>query len=428
MRVFVRILLTALAIGVGLAAWVGVMLFAAIAGWGSRQLTRSEDPRAFFEAAAAGIEASHKGNFALVVIEDGAVAGERFGSPGRPVGADTLFQVASVSKWVAAWGVMTLVEDGLVDLDAPVSRYLTRWSLPESAFDNDGVTVRRLLSHSAGLIDDFGYLGFENPDEVQTLEDSLTHAADGRPGSAGVRVGQEPGAGWRYSGGGYTMLQLLIEEVTGRSYNDYMRERVLAPLGMSGSGYVLDPDDEPRFAEIYASGGSFAPHYRFTALAAASLYTSAEDLTRFVQAHRPGEDGAPAGRGVLRPETLAAMREPQIATGHGAQQWGLGAAMLPNGAGGWVIGHDGGNRPAISTAVRVDPSAGDGLVVLVTGDLFLAPFVAGQWHEWRTGERDLGLVTGVLFQRAPLILGGAALIVVAGVLGGVFVGRRKRTA
>jgi CubicO group peptidase (beta-lactamase class C family) len=85
---------------------------------------------------------------------------------------------------------MTLVEDGRLDLDTPVQTYLTRWSLPESEFGNDGVTVRRLLSHTAGLTDGLGYAGFAPGIEVQALTDSLTRAADASPGADGrVLVG-----------------------------------------------------------------------------------------------------------------------------------------------------------------------------------------------------------------------------------------------
>jgi CubicO group peptidase (beta-lactamase class C family) len=103
---------------------------------------------------------------------------------------------------------MALVEQGRVDLDEPAARYLSRWRLPESEFDNDQVTVRRLLSHTAGLTDRLGYGGFGPGEPIQSLEDSLTQAADAMGGADGqVRVGEDPGAQWLYSGGGYALLQ-----------------------------------------------------------------------------------------------------------------------------------------------------------------------------------------------------------------------------
>jgi len=128
------------------------------------------------------------------VIEGGEVAERYFMSAGETVDGASVYQVASLGKWITAWGVMVLVEEGAIDLDTPVSEYLTRWQLPDSAFDPSGVTVRRLLSHTAGLTDGLGYDGFERADEVQSLEASLTRARDASPDSAIV----DRGSLWRF--------------------------------------------------------------------------------------------------------------------------------------------------------------------------------------------------------------------------------------
>src|ERR1700758_4958802 len=86
------------------------------------------------------------------------------------------------------------------------------------------------------------------------------------------------GSTWRYSGGGYTMLQMMIEDVTGETFNDYMRKAVLAPLGMTHSTFV-DPDPA-HLAEVFDAEGHETTYRKFTALAAASLYTSIDDMTR----------------------------------------------------------------------------------------------------------------------------------------------------
>ena len=421
-----RRLMTSIATVVALALWVGGMVAAALTHQVAAPLTQSDDPREF-HAAAAALDDALIGNVAFVLIDDGEVAGEHYASVGRMVGPNTLFQMASVSKWITAWGVMALVEDGWIELDTPVSRYLTRWSLPDSEFDNDGVTVRRLLSHTAGLTDSYGYMGFEDPADVQTLEESLTRTADHAPRAfaEGVRVGLEPGSEFRYSGGGYTILQLLVEEVTGESFNAYMRARVLEPLGMSSSTFVLDAEDEERVADFYAPNGSIAPHFLFTALAAASLYTSADDLTLFLFSHLPGPDGAPAGRGVLRPETLEMMRERQTSRD---PAWGLGMSLISTGAEGWLIGHRGGNWPGISTTARIDPSAGDGIIVLSSGDPDLAGRVEAWWHLWRTGVvLPSPANVAALVRRAPWILVVSLVIILGGVSGVVVVGRRTRS-
>ncbi|MFA4892148.1 serine hydrolase domain-containing protein [Brevundimonas sp.] len=365
----------------------GLFLFGAIEGWGRPRLVPAGETDRFGAAVADRLDRDSKGNAAFVLVEAGRPVSEHFVSRGAPVDRDTRFQVASLSKWSTAWGVLTLVEQGKLDLDAPVSRYLTRWSLPASAFDNDKVTVRRLLSHTAGLTDGLGYAGFAPGAPVQSLEASLTRAADASPGADGsVRVGAEPGA-FRYSGGGYTLLQLIVEEVSGQTFNDYMVQTVFTPLGMTRTTYVLE-DGADNVATFYDAEGAPATHFRFASLAATSLYTSAGDMTRFIAAHAPGRNGEPVGRGVLSPETLRAMRRPHAST-MGADIWGLGVMLYaPNNAGDFIIGHDGDNEPAINTAVRLDPASGDGIVLLETGNELLATRIAGDWVFWKSGEVD----------------------------------------
>ncbi len=404
-----------------------VVLFGATEGWGRHRIAPAGDARAFGAAAAARLDQDAVGNAAFILVENGIPVSEHFVSKGVPVNRDTQFQVASLSKWATAWGVMKLVEEGRIDLDAPVSRYLTRWRLPASKFDNEQVTVRRLLSHTAGLTDGLGYAGFAPGAPVQSLEGSLTKAADASPGADGsVHVGIEPGSAWEYSGGGYTVLQLIVEEVSGQTFNAFMTENVFLPLGMTRSTYILE-EPEANVAEIYDTDGSRATRFNFTSLAATSLYTSAGDMARLVAAHSPGPKGEPAGRGVLKPETLRAMRRPEAST-MGVDIWGLGVMLYaPNNAGDFVIGHDGDNEPAINTAVRLDPATGNGIVLLETGTEALATKLAGQWVLWATGKLDFLMVTMELKQILTwsAIAAGVAFLSVFLVVWR-FAGRRRR--
>jgi CubicO group peptidase (beta-lactamase class C family) len=378
---------TALAV---MGLWAALVIAGTLEGWWHGPIAPPGDAEAFLAAARERIEASTAGNAVVVLLEGGAPRGEIAVSPGDPgasIDRDTVFQVASLSKWVSAWGVLALVEQGRLELDAPIERYLTRWSLPPGDFDPEGVTVRRLLSHTAGLTDDLGYQGFAPEAPVQSLEASLTHAADAQPHASGaVRVGAPPGAGWRYSGGGFTLLQLVVEERSGESFERHMQHAVLQPLGMAHSTYEWTPASGSRLAACFDTDGTAASPRRFTALAAASLYTSASDLVRFLQAHLEGDDGEPPGRGVLSPGTLAAMRKPfGFRIGRGI--YGLGTMLYaPGRADEPVIGHDGYNTPAINTAARLDPATGDGIVVLESGDPRLATRLAGEWVLWNTGH------------------------------------------
>lgn len=415
-----------LAVIAALVLWAMLVTFGAREGWGRPLPAPRDDTASFVRWAEDRYAATSRGNIAIVLLENGEVAETYFASHGRTIDRDSLFQVASMSKWLTAWGVMTLVEQRRIDLDAPVSRYLTRWRLPPSAFDNDEVTVRRLLSHTAGLTDGLGFRGFEPERSLPSIEQELSDPTDLLPGASGVvRVGARPGSTWRYSGGGYLILQLVIEEVTQEPFNDYMRRAVLGPLGMASSTFV-DPDPD-RLADFYAPDGSPAVHYKFTATSAASLYTSAADMTRFLEAQidRPN---APAGRGVLSPATLEVMRAPHAVL-YGLPVWGLGPTLYAaNGAGGFVIGHDGANYPAINTTARIDPATGDGVLVLSTGAPALAREIGGEWLYWRTGT--VGIDTLVLFDlnRIVIAFSAGAVVIVAVGFWAAWLRRRRRAS
>ncbi|MEO1169453.1 MAG: serine hydrolase domain-containing protein [Pseudomonadota bacterium] len=392
-----------------LAIWCVAVFFAFSEGWFRSPITSSAEPAAFLEASETMVSDAHPGNFAMILIEDGEIAGSHYTSIGNPVGAQSRFQVASLSKWLTAWGVMTLVEEGRLDLDAPIETYLTRWELPDGPFDEDGVTVRRLLSHTAGLGDSLGYQGFGPGEQVQTLEESLTRARDASANANGaVTVTAEPGSGWSYSGGGYTLLQLIVEEVTGRPFAAYMQEAVFDPLGMADSSFDHEMAARGELSENFDTVGRAEPYRRYTALAATALYTSAEDMARFVVAQAPGAENP-----VLSDDSRAQMRDPH-GRELGADIWGLGTMLYArNGRGDFIIGHDGNNEPAINTAVRLDPDTGDGIVILETGAPILATEIAGEWVFWKTGNVDFLLFTMAIEAMLIWILAGGIIIVMA---------------
>ena len=379
-----RFLLIGFASLLACAAW-GAVVFAALdGGWGHRVIADDGDVRGFLAAAREMAEEQSVGNLGLILIEDGEETGSFFVSQGEPIGPDSVFQVASLGKWLTAWGVMVLVEEGSIELDAPVSTYLTRWDVPPSDFDASGVTVRRLLSHTSGLVDGLGYDGFDSPDQRESLEESLTRAGDAAPGNSGqVRLGAEPGSGWDYSGGGYTLLQLVVEEVSGSSFPEFMHERVFEPLGMQNTTFDHETAAARGLAQNFRPDGEPEPFRWYTALAATSLFTTPADMARFIEVQSPG-----GSQPVLDDETIELIRTPH-ASSMGADIWGLGAMLYaPNNADGFVIGHDGSNRPAINTAARLDPATGDGIVILSTGNPLLATELAGEWVFWKTGNVD----------------------------------------
>ena len=264
--------------------------------------------------------------------------------------------------------------------------------------------------------------------EVQSLEEALSHP-NASPGHDGrVRVGYAPGAEFQYSGGGYLLLQLLVEEVTGGSFESHMEHAVFQPLGMSRSTYLADKRTTSNLALSYDVDGTPGVLNSFTAVSAAGLYTSAYDLARLIQAHLPDSDDSPAGFGFLTAETLELMRQPH-ASEMGMDIWGLGTMLfVRNGDGGFVIGHDGSNEPAINTTARLNPATADGIVILETGNRLLATTLAGEWDFWQTGKMDILMVTMAADRMIAIIVIGWLVIIITSCLLGWRMRRSKRGA
>lgn len=313
----------------------------------------------------------------------------------KPVTTSTLFNIGSISKTHAAWGLLRLVEDGKLDLDTPVERYLTRWHLPPSEFNHDQVTIRRLLSHTAGLRL-HGYPGFKPDEPLPSIEESLSGNTNG---SGDVRVIMEPGTKWQYSGGGYTIAQLLVEEVTGRPFNDYMQEAIFAPLGMTSSSYVWNAMVDARAAQPYGAVAPI-PGPRFTAQAAASLETSLDDFIRFARASMSSERPEFA-TAVLPPATVRAMQQPVAPS----EDYGLGYSVRTrNGV--RAVGH-GGSNAGWQAQFFVIPATGDGIILMTNASLgyevlnqVMCRWVRATMGEVRPCAKGIGAVMAGTIARA----------------------------
>lgn len=422
MKRFIKYTIATLILTIG---WAIIVLNGLLNGWWHNPITKNKDTESFITEVKETTQKEFVGNFAMAIMKDGKVDKEIFISYNKPIDRNTIFQVSSLSKFVSAVGIMKLNESGKINLDTPVSRYLKRWQLPPSEFNNEQVTVRRLLSHTAGLTDGLGYSGFENRDSVQTIESSLTKAKDADKGISGeVRVGVEPNSTWKYSGGGFTLLQLIVEETSGQSFNEFMTSNLFTPLNMTSSTYILNDSLKNRLCEFYNSDKTTAPHYYYTSLAATSLYTSLADLETFFQIFLKGKDGEQIGRGQLVPESLKLMRE-----GHwdmmGEKIYGLGCMLyidIENNED--IFGHDGKSTPPINTAIRINPVTGDGIIVLETGNPDLATRIASDWVYLHTGKVDTLLFSMLLGKTIKIALVGILLIILF--LIGVARWRKKR--
>jgi len=387
--------------------WTAVAGYGVLAGWWHRAIAPAGDAAAFMLAARQMMSLEPHGDLAIALVSKGQVVDEHYSGLVDAVNRETVFPVASMSKWVTAVGVMQLAREGRINLDAPVARYLTRWTLSVSRFDLSGVTARRLLSHTAGLTDGLGFGNYRLDERVPSLEESLRapRASTGQP--TAIIVGSEPGSHWQYSGGGYLILQLLVEEVTQQPFGAVMQRTVLDPLELSCSSFERTPS--PNIAEAYDAAGRTAPRFQYAAAGATGLSTCVRDMVRWVQAHVEHGPTPPLDADLLR-----RMREPH-GTQFGADIWGLGTMLYaPTAGDAFVFGHDGQNAPAINAAVRINPDNSDAIVVLTSGGRLLATRLASEWTYWQTGGPDF-LVIGTAIREAvvPLIAGWLAVIVSA---------------
>lgn len=283
-------------------------------------------------------------------------------SSDEPVTAATLFQVASLGKPVVAAAALHQVETGALALDQDVNESLVSWQLPENEFTALGeVTLRRLLSHSAGVTVG-GFQGYAQGEEIPTLRQIL----DGeRPAnSPPIRVDLVPGTQERYSGGGYVIVQQLLEDVAGRPFADILQETVLEPWGMASATFEspLPERLEALAASGHRASGATIPggwHIYPEMGSGASMWASASDLARFsIQVMRIyGGQSDP----VLSPEMVVQMLTPQIGNR------GLGPSVFDDGDDLFYFMHPGANEGYRSVMVAY-PHRGQGVVILTNSD------------------------------------------------------------
>ena len=307
----------------------------------------------------------HVPGVSIAVIEHGAISWARgygvFEAGGsRPVTPETLFQAASISKPVAATAALRLVEDDRLSLDQDVNKYLKSWHLPDNEFTKEEkATLRRLLSHSAGLTI-HGFPGYEPGASLPSIPQIL----DGEKpaNTAAVRVDTVPGTHYNYSGGGITIMQLLLCELTGKPFPELMRELVLDKIGMTHSTYQqpLPPDRAALAATAHDRLGvpMKGKWHVYPEMAAAGLWTTPSDLARFaieLQRSRRGESNR-----ILSKDMTNQMLTRQI------DDWGLGIGL--KGTGEAARFEHGGDNAGFHSILMASMDNGYGAVVMTNSD------------------------------------------------------------
>lgn len=279
------------------------------------------------------------------------------------VDIETLFQAASISKHVTAIAGLALVDRGDITLDEPVNLRLGSWKIPENEFTNrHPIALRDLLSHTAGL----NVSGFPGYPYDQKLP-SVTQVLDGIPpaNTPAVRVVSEPGVSFSYSGGGTTVAQVLIEDVTGVSFAEALDELVLRPAGMIHSGFwqPLPEDLLPMAAKGHAAPTSSTVtngSYLYPELGAAGMWSTASDLARLSIALTASDE-----KSSDRLLTQGSFRE--IVNGQLGGKAALGVTVLSPEEDTIMYGHTGGNHGFKSLLLaRADGSGG--IAILTNAD------------------------------------------------------------
>jgi len=281
---------------------------------------------------------------------------------GKAVEDGTLFQAASISKPVTAMAALRLAQEGRFSLDDDVNALLKSWKVPSSGPIAAGpVTPRSLFSHSSGSDDGFGFPGYDPSAPRPTVVQILNGEAPSNVGP--VLFARPPYQAMKYSGGGLTIMQLALTDLTGVPFAELLRQKVLDPLGIASSTYEqpLPNALAPRAARAHNGAGlsKGAPWHVYPELAAAGLWTTPSDLARFVIEVQKAYRG-PAGA-VL---TQASAREMIAPVGVGAYAVGLSIERRGEG---WYFSHGGSNwgfRALIVGHVR----NGYGLAVMTNGD------------------------------------------------------------
>jgi CubicO group peptidase (beta-lactamase class C family) len=294
------------------------------------------------------------------ILSDGETTVHAWGTAnldtGEALRTDALFRVASISKVFTATLAMTLVDEGLLDLDAPVSRYLPDLRLtPDDV--QDRVTMRQLLSHGSGILGDYFV---DHGQSESALETAIGHFGS-------LPRLSDPGELWAYCNSGFHLSGRVIETILATPFDRAMRERVFDPLGLERTcffaheaivyPYAIGHDQIAPDSDEHRVAPQGYPRNRFPA---GGVISNAVDLLRFAGFHM--SDGSVDGVQVLTPETVAAMHEPQRQAACWADAWGIGWDIREIG-GTRVIAH-GGSINGFKSQLTLVPSRNFAIVIL----------------------------------------------------------------
>lgn len=259
----------------------------------------------------------------------------------------TVFKIASISKTVTAYGIMKLVDEGKVNLDVPIAKYLRKWQLKDDKYDVDKVTLRALLSHTAG-VSDSNEAGYKEP--LPSISEALK--------ARNIHLIREPQTKFEYSSfAGYGIVQLIIEEVTGMNFEQYMKSQVFAPLKMDTANY--DNNNKAvdyQMATPYASFNKAVKTEPIIMKGAGGVNANSEDLAKFVIGLIDYYNSGNSEMFAIQPHTENV---------HGV--YGLG--IIPSEINDKTVYHHNGTFVGWNAEIAFEPKMREGIVILTNSDL-----------------------------------------------------------
>jgi CubicO group peptidase (beta-lactamase class C family) len=286
----------------------------------------------------------------------------------HPVTPDTIFQSASISKAIFALGVMRLLQKGILSLDEDINHYLNTWRIPANENWQPRITLRQILSHTAGFTI-HGFPGYLSTESLPTV----TQILNGEPpaNTEKVEVNILPGLQFRYSGGGTMVAQQAIVDLLNKPFPQIMRELVINPLELKNSTYEqpLPKDWETRAATGHPWKGIpvIGKFHVYPEMAAAGLWTTATDLAKVGIELLKILNGH-ATCAFLNKDTMASMLCPQLKGEKVGDGQFVGIGFFCDGKeDSFQFGHARGNE-GFSSIMRFYPSTGQGAVIMVNSD------------------------------------------------------------
>lgn len=299
----------------------------------------------------------------IAVVENGKIKwakgyGYANTETGTKVDINTLFQAGSISKPLAALSALKLFENDSLDLNKNVNYYLKKWKIPDNKFTKtEKVTIEKLLTHTAGMTV-HGFPGYQQTDKFPEIIDVL----NGNGNTGKIVVDTIPGSIWRYSGGGYTVMEKVVEDISGLSLEEYMSKNILFPIGMKNSTFQqpITKDWQNNISAAYDGNGKLIKGLwnNYPEQAAAGLWTTASDLALYcleIQSIFQGKKD-----GVLTKKTVDIML-----TKH-KNDWGLGPSLQGQ-KDSLIFGH-GGKNAGFTNDMKAYAYEGNAVIVMTNAD------------------------------------------------------------